>query len=91
MELIKVTKDGALHFKLSDGRIGATYPSGYVRVSTKGANYNNGKILMYQINKLRKHWYKPNSKYGYNYVRDLIPNHADRIRRLMDFNEENCK
>ena len=46
---------------------------------------------MYQINKLRKHWYKPNSEFGYNYVRNLIPNHADRIRRLIDFNEENCK
>ena len=91
MELIKVTKDGALHFKLSDGRIGATYPSGYVRVSTKGINYNNGRILMYQINRQRKHWYKQKSKYGYNYVRDLIPNHVDRVRRLIDFNEENCK
>jgi hypothetical protein len=35
MELIKVTKGGSLHFKLSDGRLGVTYPSGYVRVSTK--------------------------------------------------------
>jgi len=91
MELIKVTKDGALHFKLSDGRIGATYPSGYVRVSTKQDNYYHKKPLMYQINRQRKHWYKPKSKYGYNYARDLITNHADRVRRLMDFNEENCK
>jgi hypothetical protein len=91
MELIKVTKDGALHFKLSDGRIGATYPSGYVRVSTKGINYNNGKILMYQINKQRKDWYDRESQWGYNTVRELIPNHTDRVRRLIDFNEENCK
>jgi len=35
MELIKVTKDGSLHFKLSDGRIGVSYSSGYVRVSTR--------------------------------------------------------
>ncbi len=91
MELIKVTKDGALHFKLSDGRIGATYPSGYVRVSTKRSNPNNGRILMYQINKQRKDWYEPSSEYGYNIVRELITNDADRVRRLMDFNEENCK
>lgn len=90
MKLIKVTKDGALHFKLSDGRIGATYPSGYVRVSTKGINYN-GRILMYQINKQTKNWYDPKSKWGFNYERKLIPNHADRVRKLMDFNEENCK
>jgi hypothetical protein len=89
MELIKVTKDGALHFKLSDGRIGATYPSGYVRVSTKGG-YNAGR-LMYQINRQQKDWYKPNSEYGYNTVRELIPSHADRVRRLIDFNEDNCK
>jgi len=90
MRLIKVTKDGALHFKLSDGRIGATYPSGYVRVSTKGASRNN-RVLMYQINKQRKDWYKPGTEYGYNTLRVLIPSHADRVRRLIDFNEENCK
>ena len=90
MELIKVTKDGALHFKLSDGRIGATYPSGYVRVSTKGASRNN-RVLMYQINKQRKDWYDPKSQWGYNTVRELIPSHADRVRRLIDFNENNCK
>ena len=90
MKLIKVTKDGALHFKLSDGRIGATYPSGYVRVSTKGSS-RNGKILMYQINRQIKNWYDPKSKWGYNYERKLIPNHADRVRKLMDFKEEKCK
>jgi hypothetical protein len=91
MELIKVTKDGALHFKLSDGRIGATYPSGYVRVSTKQDNYYHKKPLMYQINKQKKDWYNPESKWGYNTLRTLIPNHADRVRRLMNFNENNCK
>jgi len=91
MKLIKVTKDGALHFKLSDGRIGATYPSGYVRVSTKQDNYYHKKPLMYQINRQRKDWYDRESRWGYNTIRTLIPNHADRVRRLMDFNEENCK
>ncbi len=91
MRLIKVTKDGALHFKLSDGRIGATYPSGYVRVSTKQDNYYHKKPLMYQINKQRKDWYDPKSQWGYNTVRELIPNHSDRVRRLIDFNEDNCK
>ena len=91
MRLIKVTKDGALHFKLSDGRIGATYPSGYVRVSTKGINYN-GRTLMYQINKQIKTPYEiKNGKGWFTVERKLIPNHADRVRRLMDFNEENCK
>jgi hypothetical protein len=91
MKLLKVTKDGALHFKLSDGRIGATYPSGYVRVSTKQDNYFHKKPLMYQINKQRKDWYDTKSQWGYNTVRELIPNHVDRVRRLIDFNEDNCK
>lgn len=91
MELIKVTKDGALHFKLSDGRIGATYPSGYVRVSTKGANRIHNRVLMYQINRQKKDWYDPGSEWGYNTLRTLIPNQADRVRRLIDFNENNCK
>ena len=38
MKLIKITKGGALHFRLSDGRLGACYESGYVRVQTKGKN-----------------------------------------------------
>ena len=89
MELIKVTKDGALHFKLSDGRIGATYPSGYVRVSTKQDNYYHKKPLMYQINK--KTSYKPeNSKYEF-YQRELIPLQRDRINHLFCFNNMNCK
>ena len=86
MELIKVSKEGALHFKLSDGRIGATYPSGYVRVSLKG---NNSR--MYQINKQIKVWYDATSKYGYNYNRVLIHNHSDRVRKLVEFNLKNCK
>ena len=51
MKLIKITKSGALHFKLSDGRIGLTYPTGYVRVSVKGINSR-----LYQINKNYKKW-----------------------------------
>ena len=46
---------------------------------------------MYQINRQKKDWYDPGSEWGYNTLRVLIPNHADRVRRLIDFNEENCK
>jgi hypothetical protein len=91
MKLLKVTKGGALHFQLSDGRIGVTYESGYVRVSTKQDNYYHKKPLMYQINRQRKDWYKPFTEYGYNTLRVLIPNHADRVRLLLKFNEKNCK
>ena len=84
MKLIKVTKGGALHFELSDGRLGVTYPSGYVRVSL-----NHTHTRLYQINK--KTSYKPeNSKYEF-YKRELIPLQRDRINHLFCFNNMNCK
>ena len=84
MKLIKVTKGGALHFELSDGRLGVTYPSGYVRVSLKHTHSR-----LYQINK--KTSYKPeNSKYEF-YQRELIPLQRDRINHLFCFNNMNCK
>ena len=86
MELLKVTKDGSLHFKLSDGRIGVSYSSGYVRVSTFSNGSNN---RFYQINK--KTGYVPsNSEYNF-YRRELIPLQRDRLNHLMNFNENNCK
>ena len=84
MKLIKVTKGGALHFELSDGRLGVTYPSGYVRVSLKHTHSR-----LYQINK--KTSYKPeNSKYEF-YKRELIPLQRDRINHLLCFNNMNCR
>jgi len=92
MKLIKVTKGGALHFQLSDGRLGVTYPSGYVRVSTKGINYNNGRTLMYQINKQIKTPYEiENGKGWFTVERKLIPLQRDRINHLFCFNNMNCK
>jgi hypothetical protein len=92
MKLIKVTKGGALHFELSDGRLGVTYPSGYVRVSTKGINYNNGRTLMYQINKQIKTPYEiENGKGWFTVERKLIPLQRDRINHLFCFNNMNCK
>jgi hypothetical protein len=87
MELIKVTKDGSLHFKLSDGRIGVSYSSGYVRVSTRSTTSKN--LRMYQINK--KTGYVPSgSRYTF-YQRELLPLQRDRLNHLMNFNNKNCK
>ena len=89
MELLKVTNDGALHFKLSDGRIGVSYSSGYVRVSTKTANPYTKNIKLYQINK--KTGYVPSgSRYTF-YQRELLPLQRDRLNLLINFNENNCK
>ena len=79
MELTKVTSGGALHFKLSDGRIGSTYPSGYVRVSTKSIGFYYPSHLQYQINKVK------------NSSRVLIPTQKARLEYLMNFNNKNCK
>lgn len=77
MELIKVTPKESLTFKLNDGRIGACYTSGYVRVSLKG------DPKMYQINK------KLCDSRG-NYSRVLIPKVVDQVRHLLKFERKNC-
>jgi len=86
MELLKVTKGGALHFKLSDGRLGISYESGYVRVSVKGISNR-----LYQINKMIK-VSAPNefNRDDYWYKRVLIDNQRDRINLLFRFNNNNC-
>ena len=85
MELLKVTKGGALHFKLSDGRLGVSYESGYVRVSTKRKTELSGKL--YQINKLTK----VITKSSYFYKRQLITNCVDRVQCLLNFDNSNCQ
>ena len=86
MELLKVTRDGSLHFKLSDGRIGVSYTSGYVRVSVKGI-----KNKLYQINKQTFTDSEDNAR-GYTFVeRELLPLQRDRLNHLMNFNNKNCK
>ena len=89
MELLKVTKGGALHFKLSDGRLGVSYESGYVRVSVKGISNR-----LYQINKLVKvttpDYYKGVMGTNYFYKRDIICKCVDRVQHLLNFNNNNC-
>ncbi|RLI48901.1 hypothetical protein DRO61_05855 [Candidatus Bathyarchaeota archaeon] len=91
MKLIKVTKSGAIHYELDDGRIGATYPSGYVRVSTYGIGHYSKRVKFYQINKQKKKWYDKSKAWGFNIIRLKVNNHSDRTRLLLDFNNKNCK
>lgn len=86
MELIKVTKKGSIYFKLDDGRLGVSYNSGYIRVSVKNSRIER----MYQINK------KIILRYGklndqYHYKRKLITSSSDRVKALLEFNNNNCK
>ena len=85
MKLLKVTKGGALYFELSDGRVGVTYTTGYVRVSVKGIVNK-----LYQINKKISIPNEKNPQWD-NYKRELIDNCSDRVRRLLEFNNNNCK
>ena len=81
MKLIKITNKGSLHFRLSDGRLGVCYESGYIRVSVKGINNR-----LYQINKQ----VKLITKSSYFYKRQLITNCVDRVQYLLNFNNNNC-
>jgi len=91
MKLIKVTKSGAIHYELDDGRTGTTHPSGYVRVSTRGIGHYSRRVKFYQINKQEKKWYDRSKPWGYNVTRLKINNHSDRTRLLLKFNNKNCK
>ena len=82
MQLFKITKQGSLHFKLTDGRIGVCYESGMVRVSVKHSTKR-----FYQINKQLK----VITKSSYFYKRQLINNCVDRVQCLMNFDNNNCQ
>ena len=96
MQLFKITKQGSLHFKLTDGRLGVCYESGMVRVSVK-----NSTKRFYQINKQLKIYTKSSRsylsalsetpKYNYFYKRELISNCVDRVQFLMNFDNNNCQ
>ena len=90
MNFIKVTNSGAIHFELKDNRIGAVYPSGYVRVSTKHDNYYHKKRLMYQINKQDKKWRDKSKPWGFNITRIKVANMSDGFKLLQKFEDNNC-
>jgi len=92
MKLIKITNKGSLHFRLTDGRLGVCYESGYVRVQTKGKNMYHGRHTMYQINKMIKVLFPTSwNPENINYDRVKINNCVDRIQRLLDFDNKNCQ
>jgi hypothetical protein len=83
MKLLKITKNGSLHFQLSDGRIGVTYDTGYVRVSLKHTNSR-----LYQINQQE---FEDKTQPYSRVKRVLLPNQIDRINMLIAFNLKNCQ
>jgi hypothetical protein len=84
MQVLNISKNGTIKCEMSDGRLGYTYRSGYVRVSLK---YNKKKL--YQINVKRTNYNAKRS--NYYYTRELIYNELDRLRLLYAFDQNNCQ
>ena len=84
MQILNISKNGTIKCEMSDGRLGYTYRSGYVRVSLK----HNSKRL-YQINVKRTNYNAKRS--NYYYTRELLYNELDRLRMLYKFDQNNCQ
>jgi hypothetical protein len=72
MKVLNISKNGTIKCEMSDGRLGYTYKSGYVRVSLK----HNSKRL-YQINTKHKNYNAQRS--NYYYTRELV---FDQLKQL---------
>jgi hypothetical protein len=90
MQVLNISKNGTIKCEMSDGRLGYTYKSGYVRVSCKDQpHFRRRGVKLYQINKKRKHFNAKRS--NYYYTRELIYNELDRLRMLYAFDLKNCQ
>ena len=88
MKVLNISKNGTIKCEMSDGRLGYTYKSGYVRVSCKDQpHFRRRGIKLYQINTKVKLIKGDN----YRYVRVLVPNELDRLRMLYAFDCKNCQ
>lgn len=88
MKVLNISKTGTIKCEMSDGRLGYTYKSGYVRVSCKNQpHFRRRGIKLYQINTKVKLIKGDN----YRYIRVLVPNELDRLRMLYTFDQNNCQ
>ena len=88
MKVLNISKTGTIKCEMSDGRLGYTYKSGYVRVSCKDQpHFRRRGVKLYQINTKVK-LTKGND---YQYIRVLVPNELDRLRMLYTFDQNNCQ
>jgi len=88
MKVLNISKSGTIKCEMSDGRLGYTYKSGYVRVSCKDQpHFRRRGVKLYQINTKVK-LTKGND---YRYIRVLVPNELDRLRMLYAFDLKNCQ
>lgn len=95
MQVLNISKNGTIKCEMSDGRLGYTYKSGYVRVSLKNPsptlypNFKRRGVKLYQINVKRKNISADGE--NYYYTRELIYNELDRLRLLYAFDLKNCQ
>jgi hypothetical protein len=90
MKVLNISKNGTIKCEMSDGRLGYTYKSGYVRVSCKDQpHFKRRGVKLYQINTKVKHYNK--NRDNYYYTRTLINNELDRLRLLYTFDLKNCQ
>jgi len=91
MKVLNISKSGTIKCEMSDGRLGYTYKSGYVRVSCKQTNYTRN-VKLYQINKKIKNITTDDSKiFDYYYTRELVSNQLDQLQMLHAFDLKNCQ
>lgn len=95
MKLIETRKNNTLIFRLKDGRIAASYASGYVRITAKWLaeratpKHLNDAHTCYQLNKT----VKVQSRYRqhtHDVMRVMIENESDRIDYIKAFEARNC-
>ena len=90
MKVLNISKNGTIKCEMSDGRLGYTYKSGYVRVSCKDQpHFRRRGVKLYQINKKRKNF---NAKRdNYYYTRELVFDQLKQLQMLYAFNLNNCQ
>ena len=90
MQVLNISKNGTIKCEMSDGRLGYTYKSGYVRVSCKAhSNFRRRGIKIYQINKKRKHISADGR--NYYYTRELVFDQLKQLQMLYAFDRKNCQ
>ena len=90
MKVLKISKNGTIKCEMSDGRLGYTYTSGYVRVSCKDQpHFRRRGVKLYQINKKRKNYYAKGNYYYY--TRELVFDQLKRLQMLYTFDLKNCQ
>ena len=86
MKVLNISKNGTIKCEMSDGRLGYTYKSGYVRVSCKDNPLQRRGVKLYQINKKRKNYNAKRS--NYYYTRELVFDQLKQLQMLYAFDQK---